>query len=301
MVGSYGIYGLRVRSDLELDAEPCAGSDFDVVIELDATGVSADRPPPGTVLAEHTDATRGFWIVRTPEGYELGIRGVLEARIAADFRSIRVAPARLAARDLLVTFAQGAVLGTLLTLSGACVVHASAIEIEGKALAFVGNSGCGKSMLAALCCAAGGRLVTDDLLVVRAAPGATECQLGTTRLRLRQTSSDVAKLLDSEARLTADDRWAVATAVAQPRVPLHAILLPERATGDRAELVRMSAARAAVALTSCPRIPGFRDEGVLAAGFRHAASLARAVPIYTVRVPEQNRSPEAIRELVQRA
>jgi hypothetical protein len=298
MASGYVVYGLRVSSDLELDAEPCDASEFDVQLVLDTREALALNAPQGTLLAEFGGVERGFWIVRTADAYVLGIRNLLEARMALDLKRVELAPAPGVARDLLSTIAQGTVLASLLTLSGTCVLHASAVELSGRAVVFLGPSGCGKSMLAALCCTAGARLITDDLLVVRQAQRLLCCEQGTTRLRLRQNSADILELLPVPARLTADERWALLPQPAPPDVPLGAILLPERAADDRSSLVRLSPARAAITIASCPRIPGWHDERVLGDTFRHAARVARNVPTYSLRLPGQMRSTDALRKLV---
>jgi hypothetical protein len=298
MAVEYAIYGLRVRSDLQLDAEVSDEKTCDLVLDLVPETVRAESAPAGKVLAEHADRDRGFWVVETAKGYSLGIRGVLEARIAADFTRVELARAAAASEESLSTFAQGAVLASVLTLRGACVLHASAVELSGKALAFVGLSGSGKSMLAALCCAAGCRLLTDDLLVVEKAGGALSALRGTTRLRLRQSAADLVGLLAAPARVTVDERFAVPAAVAAPKVPLAAILLPERTT-DRLDIARLAPARAAFSVIRAPRIPGWRDERILGAQLRHAAELARSVPAFALRVPATNRTPDALREVLQ--
>jgi hypothetical protein len=298
MVREYGIYGLRVCSELELDAAPSPAAWREVQLALTEHRAPVERAPRGEMLAEHADRERGFWIVRTEAGYALGVRGVLEASISENFDCIQLVGAPEASPDLLRTFAQGAALATLLTLSEACVLHASAVEISGRAVAFAGASGSGKSTLAALCCAAGARLLTDDLLVVRD-PGARPCGLrGTTHLRLRPTSGEIVNLFPSVPRLTADERWSVAVPASSAELDLAAILLPERPVSHRPELTRLRASQAAVALTRCPRIPGWRDQRVLASEFRYAAALARNVPAFSIRIPWQNRSPDAVLNLV---
>lgn len=66
-------------------------------------------------------------------------------------------------------------------------VHRSpdAEEVGGRAVAFIGSSGIGKTTLKALCCAAGARLVTDDVLRVEPRDGEGWCFHGTCTLRLR--------------------------------------------------------------------------------------------------------------------
>ncbi|HMJ14474.1 MAG TPA: hypothetical protein VK524_23825 [Polyangiaceae bacterium] len=301
MAWDYVLYGLRVRSDLELDAEPGTSHDSDVRLVLESSGSAAVRRPEGNVLAEYGDDERGFWIVETAAEYKLGISALLEACIDRDFTRIRIAPAASAPPDVVSTFAQGAILGTLLTLRGACVLHASAVEIDGRGVAFLGPSGCGKSMLAALCCAAGGRLLTDDLLLLRDTPDELFGQRGTTRLRLRQSSADLAVLLAADSRPTADDRVAVSAPVAPAEVPVDAILLPERTSGDCLELVRLPAAGAAISIISHPRIPGWWAPRFVASSFHHAARVARATPVYALRVPQEGRTPQALAAVVREA
>jgi hypothetical protein len=153
-------------------------------------------------------------------------------------------------------------------------------------------------MLAALCCAAGGRLITDDLLLVRGSEAALQCQRGTTSLRLRQSSADLATLFTTPARVTADDRCSVRAKPSAAEVPLGVILLPERSAEERLGFTRLAGARAALAMASSPRIPGWHDERVIASSFRHAARLARSVPTYSLQVPQQGRTPEDLRDTV---
>ena len=69
-------------------------------------------------------------------------------------------------RDLIAILLTGSVVAYLLSADGGLVLHASAVEVGGAALAFVGQSGQGKTTMATLICAAGYPLVADDLLPV---------------------------------------------------------------------------------------------------------------------------------------
>ena len=69
----------------------------------------------------------------------------------------------------------GGALAAAVALRGACVLHASAVQTENLVIAFVGSSGMGKTTVAALCCASGARLVTDDVLRVTAEQGRAWC------------------------------------------------------------------------------------------------------------------------------
>ncbi len=78
------------------------------------------------------------------------------------------------------------VAGFLLHRRGVLPLHASAVEIDGRAVAVAGHSGRGKSTLAAALVRAGHRLLSDDITVVEfAADGGARAIPGSTRLRLK--------------------------------------------------------------------------------------------------------------------
>ncbi len=173
----YALYGLVVRSDRPLDALDAApagrGTDVDVVLG----GASPDAAaweqatayyreaagagePPAVVVRR--DAARGFWF-----RYEDGTEFVLNpeaTRIVAwwgDATSLADT----------ATYLLGPVLGFALRLRGVLALHASAVIIDGRAVALVGASGAGKSTTAAAFARAGMPVLADDVLAVRLVDG----------------------------------------------------------------------------------------------------------------------------------
>jgi hypothetical protein len=69
-------------------------------------------------------------------------------------------------------------------------LHATAISTGRRAAAFLGASGDGKSTLAALFLQAGGRLVTDDMLVLTIAGDRYLAELGPPRIKLYRVIAD---------------------------------------------------------------------------------------------------------------
>ena len=63
-------------------------------------------------------------------------------------------------------------------------LHATAVVVDGEALVFLGDDGFGKSSLAACFLAAGHRILTDDLLILRATSAGILAYPGPARIKL---------------------------------------------------------------------------------------------------------------------
>jgi hypothetical protein len=99
---------------------------------------------------------------RQAAGYLLRFPGLADFCVSADGREVEAWPVPgvgVATTELLF---QNQVLPLALSRQGVLVLHASAVEAEGRALAFIGASGRGKSTLAASFASSGGRFLADD-------------------------------------------------------------------------------------------------------------------------------------------
>ena len=185
----------------------------------------------------------------------------------------------------------GTLLAFVLTMRGETVLHASAVQVGDAAVAFVGASGMGKSTMATLLCAEGGRLVTDDVLRLDLTSSPPTCALGATELRLRKGADHLADRFRSAPglRTTGDDRQALAAApAATDDLPLAALVVPvpdhspERRT---AEINRLSQRDAIMLLAQFPRLLGWQDASVLRAGFHQLADIVDRVPVHVAVLP----------------
>jgi hypothetical protein len=147
----YKVYGLSVSSELALpdlheDEDP-RHTDVNIrvaaVRDFDGLGMTFDAD--GVVLRIADVAS---YLIR--EGREI----VVDPRPAASARNVRL-------------YLLGSAMGVLLHQKGFLPLHANAVEIEGRAVAFMGPAGAGKSTLAAWLHDAGHRLIADDVCVLQ--------------------------------------------------------------------------------------------------------------------------------------
>jgi hypothetical protein len=182
----------------------------------------------------------------------------------------------------------GRVIAMAAHAAGALTLHASAVTIDGEAIALLGPKHAGKSTLALALVKAGARLLTDDTLVVRAErQGAAWASPGVQRVRLWE---DAARALDVRSggeaggKPTIDALPPDRLETADVRLGACYVLQP---TGSPAESVRRSPMSAVHAALSCVR---FSKLGPLLGGregvvvLDRAARLTASVPIFAADV-----------------
>ena len=106
---------------------------------------------------------------------------------------------------------------------GYLVLHASAVVVAKRAVAFLGDSGTGKSTLAQGLAGAGHKLVCDDVLAVRVTHGTAIVQPGFARVKLwpdvlAQLGEDAEALPRVQPGL---DKRSRASPLAQPGAPIQ--------------------------------------------------------------------------------
>ena len=153
----YRIAGLTVSSDVEMPgayAEDADATTADILIE---TGAVPEQLA-GAVTIGPT------WAMR-PDQFLMRVPGIARFLLTRG-RTIAYQLEPAAEPDDVVAFLVGTIFGILLHQRGLVVLHASAVEQNGRAAVFLGTSGAGKSTLAAALVQRGYRLVTDDFCVV---------------------------------------------------------------------------------------------------------------------------------------
>lgn len=312
---TYRIHGLTLASEYELDAvevDPMQGSATpDYELRAGETRPCAGRPDGrGEIVAELEIGERSEWLLEREDGsWLLRYDGTADFEIDRGSGLIVAHPAPETAEGLLPILACGGVLAHLIFGDGRIVLHASAVEIGGRAVALVGSSGAGKSVTATHLCLAGAPLLTDDVLAVHLSgdreatpplvyPGARSIRLHPVA---RSRFEGVEPVL--EPQLTADERLLVRPAtVEQPELELAMVVAIEYTVGPTAiETSRQSGSDAVLTLLANPRTSSWRDPDRRRAQFKLATRLATQVPVLDCTLPERPASeppgPELLRIL----
>lgn len=159
---SYRVAGLAVASEIELPGAIPARH-----VSAPAIAVRVASVPAGL-----DDATkRGVTWQIAGDRFLFQVPGVARFLLSGG-REILFEPASGVAPGDISIFLIGTVFGILLHQRGEIVLHASAVQVNGKAVLFCGASGAGKSTLAAALVQRGFPLVADDLCAITLAAGA---------------------------------------------------------------------------------------------------------------------------------
>ncbi len=238
-VNAYGyqIFGLSLRSDLELPELLTGQFDAGPDVAITLGSVSGDAQP-----GLHADE----------DGLVLTVPEVARYRIREGREIIVELVPDVPARNVRL-FLLGSAFGALLHQRGLLPLHANAIEIDGKAYAFMGQSGAGKSTLAAWFHDKGYPVIADDVCVVAfdqhgrawACPGLPRLRLWDETLQARGLEPSAYPLSyegNSELR-----KYDVSLdAVAQERVELAGVFLLEE--GDAFAATPLTGVKAADAI-----------------------------------------------------
>jgi hypothetical protein len=277
-------FALTIASEVPLIELPAGAGTADVEVTI---GHVENAPPPSagwTVIAAPDDV-RG-WI---PAGGAFRVRNgnsiVIDPAPDADERALRLGIV-------------GPLLGVILTQRGHFVLHASSVAIDGKAAAFFGPSGRGKSTLTAALTSAGHPLIADDLTVIDTGGSVPMVQPGFPRVKLWPDSAsalehdveampllhpDVTKRsLELTARFHAG------------RLPLARCYLLE--DGDEESVTELAASQATLALiASTYQAFWLRETGASGPNLLHCGALVRSGVVRKLR---RRRSYDALPDVI---
>jgi hypothetical protein len=289
----YRAHGLIISSEVELalpSGPPVPGTP-DLMLRWGAQRPVPADDPPGDRLAglSGPDGKVFYSLGRNRDRAVLRYPGLCDFDGDPKLRDVTVHLHPGADPGLVPVLAAGALLAVHLTLRHELVLHASAVQVNGHAVAFVGRSGMGKSTLAAALCDNGCPLVADDVLRVELADTiAMRVYPGSTESRLRMAARDLADSAPSGAvRPTADGRLALRPHTRADRpLPLAACVVPRPSREATAvSVTRLAPSRALSRMLQFPRVAGWSEPASLAGAFQALADLVEQVPVFEATVP----------------
>ena len=237
------------------------------------------------------DATPWTQFYRSNEGYLLRFPGLADFQVSGNALTVHCIPAPNTEDSTLQHLYQNQVLPLVLSKQGKLVFHASAVETPNGAIAFVAESGRGKSTLAASFAVNGYRLLSDDGLVLEPADHGFQALPGHPSIRLWADSEEALITPDtkkaptlpftSKARLLAgeDIRFS-----AQPR-PLRRVYFLGDGSADELTIQRLSASDALLEWLQHSFLLDVEEKPRLASHFDQLATLANQPIHYRLDYP----------------
>lgn len=250
----------------------------------------------GTRWFEHARLQDGSHYLRWSEFFE--------CLVTTDGRTIISHPLNGSSEQTTQTYLLTQALAFALPRLGIEPLHATTVVIHGKAVAFLGDCGLGKSTLAAACLKEGGSLLTDDLLVLQSVGGRFLAYPGQPRIKLMPS---VARWwFGSEIRSVPRNPHIAKriipleapqyTAVPVPLHRIYALRPPRRGAPARVTIRRLTRRAAWAELTGGTSNLLLQEPERLRRLFAWACRLAQRIPVKSLSYPRSLRAlPEVVR------
>ena len=301
---NYSVYGFCLRSEIPLphpepDGEPAPDVTFSMQTARWFDGVKAAIPQASLSIGwyDHALLQDGSVFVRWP--------GYCEFVVSPDGRTVACAELEESTAEWFRTYLLGVVLSFALLKQGHEPLHATVVVVDGKGIAFFGDSGWGKSTLAASFLQAGHTVLTDDLLIIREVDGILYGYPGPSRIKLfldvarrfqkekitdEPTDPDSEKLILQLARHEVRDR----------PVPLHRFFFLDEPQNQESGLsIRtLSPREAFLAVVGASFNRRVTSPDRLQRQFVAAREWSRRLPVRRISYPRTLPMLEAVREAV---
>jgi hypothetical protein len=271
-----------------------------VADERTITAICLAAPPRESSVTNwvhHWPPERGWMslaLINGRDGFLLRFHGLADFVISADGRRIEAWGAPSAGEETLEHLLVDQVLPRSLAQQGQLILHAGAVRVGHQAIAFIGDSGIGKSTLTASFHAAGYSCLCDDGLVLTQGEGSALALPTYPSLRLWPDSivslypqaPDVAPMphYSSKQRIASRD----IAVNANVRLPLKSLyVLEPAAAADAAEisLKKLSSREACMAIIGNSFRLDITDSRRVANGFANASRIADHLPVFSLAYP----------------
>ncbi|MGN4445273.1 aldolase [Bacillus cereus group sp. MYBK79-1] len=153
----YKVFGLRVLSEIQLPELPRINEQEETIEVIIRTADLFQKWSEFTNTEQNFVVDKNVVMIRIPDTAIFSIQ---------EGKQIVVSPMKEACEDKIRLYILGTCMGALLIQRGILPLHGSAINIDGKVYAFVGDSGAGKSTLASAFLSKGYKILSDDVIAV---------------------------------------------------------------------------------------------------------------------------------------
>jgi hypothetical protein len=181
------LYGIRIRTPWRVRGATVYDEPWDV--EFTAGHVTTLARAASFVPAEQNSRWAQYAALPDGSAYRRWTN-LFEFLVTADARRIYARALSAVDQEAMLAYLLVDALSFSMVRLGREPLHATAVATDRGVLAFLGNSGDGKSTLAALLVRHGCKLVTDDMLILTRAGGRWLAQPGPPRLKLYRHMAD---------------------------------------------------------------------------------------------------------------
>jgi hypothetical protein len=268
-VFTYCAYGLGIGSELPLPELVAAQASADVTIRFgERTSSLEGANPCGYSFQADTNEIHLWW------------EGIGRFRIRAG-REIIIELEKGIDDALLRTLVLGPALAVLLHQWGVLILHGSAVVLDGTAIGFLGQSGAGKSTMAATLHARGYPVLADDVIAIRKVAGTPLVLPAYPQLNLWPDSAaslgeDLSRVSRLHSRI---EKRAIPAAAGFPRNPLPLYCLYVLEKGPRCGIEPLRPQEAFVELLRHSYGQRLLNAGGAPSHFEQCASLVRTTRI----------------------
>jgi hypothetical protein len=283
-------HGLNFESPFAIGQPVANTCPPDVTVRLAPVAPVPEEPPGPAVAQSNQPNVAGYTVYSVAGGYVFRFHGLCEFELSPDGGNVLCVPGPDCQEGYLQILMEGTLTAFLLTLRGLAVLHASAVQWKNQTFLIAGRSGMGKSSMAALCCAAGGKFISDDVVALAQGPNGVSCLGLGYKLRLRKQSSEIADLLPtpgSHRSLAADGRLTITPerTLDEPHL-VSAVVLPRpNRDSDKVAIKTLEPMPAMTHLVANARISGMVPVGMQRTLFQTVSALNAQAPVIEAHVP----------------
>lgn len=260
----------------------------------------------GSPFQSKANADGTNWVEFYRDGTRILVRfpQIADFLVDKDFRLVDCIPYPSASDDVVDHFRRNHIVPLIWSGAGDIALHASAVMYDHQAIAFVGESGLGKSTLATYFARQEMPLISDDALLLARDKKMFLAQSGASHIRLWRDSGD--RLLGPKANKmpglsnTSKGRYRAREhfEVTKSAVPLARVYFLGAAETEEISVSPLNGTDAVFAVTNSSFLLDWMNPKVLSTHFENVAALCQNVDAYTLDYPRRYDVLEQVKDAV---